>query len=123
MCGLILTTRTARTVGTERRADSPKPPEPMQFAGELPVKGDAHADAFDEGRDNVTVLTTENFVDVVMNPHMDVLVIVQAHDSSDSQEFYKSVHAFATMPLHACPDACVKWPVRADSMQHPIANT
>jgi hypothetical protein len=47
--------------GAERRADSPKPPEPMQFANEPPVKGDAHADAFAEGVDNITVLTTETF--------------------------------------------------------------
>ena len=80
----------AQTKGAERRADSPKPPKPTDFGGEKLV-GDAHADAFAEGVDNVTVLNTENFVDVVMNPHKDVLLVLQAHDSKDCQEFYKYV--------------------------------
>ena len=49
------------------------------------VIGDAHADAFAEHVDNVTVLTTDNFYDIVMSPHKDVLVVLQAHDSKDCQ--------------------------------------
>eukprot|EP01043_Picozoa_sp_COSAG02_P012274 COSAG02_NODE_471_length_21662_cov_70.510040_26_plen_97_part_00 len=73
-----------QTKGVERRSNSPKPPEPSNFGGEV-VVGDAHADAFAEHVDNVTVLNTDNFHDVVMNPHKDVLVILQAHDSKDCQ--------------------------------------
>ena len=73
-----------QTKGVERRSDSPKPPEPSNFGGEV-IVGDAHADAFAEHVDNVTVLNTDNFHDIVMNPHKDVLVILQAHDSKDCQ--------------------------------------
>ena len=31
------------------------------------------------------MLTTENFMGIVMDPHMDVLLVLQAHDSADSQ--------------------------------------
>ena len=80
----------AATKGAERGADSPRPPKPQDFGGEV-VVGDAHADAFAEHVDNVTVLDTQNFNDVVMNPHKDVLLILQAHDSKHCQEFYKYV--------------------------------
>lgn len=75
-----------KTKGAERGPDSPKPPEPSNFGGEV-VIGDAHADAFAEHVDNVTVLNTDNFHDVVMNPHKDVLVILQAHDSKNCQVY------------------------------------
>ena len=91
LCGHIWATVEAKTKGVERRSDSPRPPEPLKFANERPVKGDAHADAFAEGVDNVTVLTTDNFQSVVMDPHMDVLLILQAHDSKNCREFHKYV--------------------------------
>ena len=50
----------AETKGVERGADSPRPPKPSDFGGEV-VVGDAHADAFAEHVDNVTVLDTQNF--------------------------------------------------------------
>eukprot|EP01050_Picozoa_sp_SAG11_P004179 SAG11_NODE_260_length_11531_cov_6.271781_6_plen_641_part_00 len=77
----------AKAEGVPRRADSPRPPQPS--AGGL--KGDAHADAFVEGADNVTVLTGSNFEHLVLDEHKDVLVVLQAHDSASSQEFYKYV--------------------------------
>ena len=82
----------AATEGVGRRSDSPKPPEPPEaFNGGPSMKGDAHADAFEENADNVTVLTTENFVEIVMDRHKDVMVVLQAHDSPVCQEFYKYV--------------------------------
>jgi hypothetical protein len=76
----------AATKGAERRADSPKPPKPVGG-----ITGDAHADAFAEHTDSVVTLTTESFHGVVMDPHKDIMLILQAHDSEMSQEFYKYV--------------------------------